>query len=84
VEKSHYLSACPPTPPPLSLFPHLLPSSPLSLSLQLLGPAVARARLLESAGYKVVQVSPADFSSLKDSKAKAAFVLEVGAWGLKG
>ena len=42
---------------------------------QLLGPASARAGLLEAAGFKVVQVPFIEFASLKDTKAKAAYIL---------
>lgn len=44
-------------------------------ALQLLGPAVARSGLLEAAGFKVVQVPFIEFASLKDSKAKAEYIL---------
>jgi hypothetical protein len=42
---------------------------------QLLGPASARSGLLEAAGFKVIQVPFVEFASLKDAKAKAAYVL---------
>lgn len=41
----------------------------------LLGPAAARAGLLEAAGFKVVQVPFVEFASLKTTKAKAEFIL---------
>ncbi len=43
---------------------------------QLLGPAIARARLLESRGFKVVSVPISDWAALKDSKAKASYLLK--------
>lgn len=42
---------------------------------QALGPAAARARLLESKGYKAVLVSAVDWAGLADHKAKAKFLL---------
>eukprot|EP00955_Chlamydomonas_euryale_P072334 361367-Chlamydomonas_euryale.AAC.2 len=41
-----------------------------------LGPAAARAKLLEAAGYKVAMVSAAEWSGLGDDKTKAAAVLK--------
>ncbi len=41
----------------------------------MLGPAAARAGLLEAAGYKVVQVPFVEFVALADTKAKAAYIL---------
>lgn len=41
----------------------------------LLGPAVARAGLLESAGFKVVSVPHGDWLALKDDASKASYVL---------
>eukprot|EP00798_Chlamydomonas_sp_ICE-L_P028377 gene28377-31511_t len=48
----------------------------LSASGALLGPAVARAKLLEAKGYKVVSVPISAWAGLTDSKAKAAFLLK--------
>eukprot|EP00798_Chlamydomonas_sp_ICE-L_P021340 gene21340-28275_t len=48
----------------------------LSASGSLLGPAIARAKLLETKGYKVVSVPISEWSGLGDSKAKAAYLLK--------
>ena len=42
---------------------------------QPLGPAAARAKLLESNGYKAVLISTAEWAGLADSKAKAKHLL---------
>mmetsp|Transcript_36959 Transcript_36959/g.82171 ORF Transcript_36959/g.82171 Transcript_36959/m.82171 type:complete len:560 (+) Transcript_36959:61-1740(+) len=41
-----------------------------------LGPVIARKKLLEAAGYKVVDISVVDWSAAQDAKAKAATVLK--------
>lgn len=53
----------------------ILAAPPIPSLPQLLGPAVARAALLESAGYKVVSVPQTEWAALKDANAKAAYVL---------
>uniref|UniRef100_A0A7S3VM75 RAP domain-containing protein n=1 Tax=Dunaliella tertiolecta TaxID=3047 RepID=A0A7S3VM75_DUNTE len=52
-----------------------VPFQQLSSANTPLGPAAARAKLLESKGYKGVLISAADWAGLADSKAKAKHLL---------